>query len=70
MKAPKRTVVIDHLRCGPLKTVGFFRKKIVQDYETIHGIVRETIPSDRRNPPKYEIIHSFFKKEEVNIIFE
>jgi len=70
MKTPKRTIIVDHLKCGPLKTVGFFRKRLIQDYETMGGIVRETIPQDKNKSPKYEIIYPFGKKEEVNVIIE
>jgi len=70
MKAFKRTVVVDHLRCGPLKTIGFFKKRLIQDYEVTGGIVRETTSFARNKPSKYEIIYPFGKREEVNVIFE
>jgi hypothetical protein len=71
MKTPKRTILVDHLKCGPLKSVGFFKPKYIQEYETSKGIVREITTSGKLPEYKLVVPKRFGRtSESVNVIIE
>jgi hypothetical protein len=59
-----KTVIIDHLQCSQPRKL-LFSKTVIQDYETVNGIVREY--SNPKKFPRYKLMST---REPVKVIFK